>query len=868
MCLTNRRRCCESLGDGSEVVSLSNRFEVRCEPIRLRGARVPVIFGAPVSSGLSSMFGRDTESISQRQALRILLVEHDEVFARSISGMLEQAKETIGGVVVVASLAEGLERIKREQFGVILLEFFLPDGAGLANISVLQESAQHVPVIVLGAVDDEAIAVEAVHAGAQDYLVKTHINPNWLLRSIRHTIERHEADLALLRAEEKYHNIFDHLVEGIFQTTPEGMYLLANAALARIYGYATPDELMANVTDIGQRLYVAPGRREEFRRIMDEHDTITGFESQIFRKDGSIIWISENCRAIRNEQGRLLHYEGTVEDITARLQAQESVRESEALYHSLVETMPQNVFRKDLQGRFTFVNNQYCRHYGATEGEILGKTDFDFFPKELAAKYQADDCRVMSTGKSLEIVEEHQPLGQEKAYVQVVKTPLFSKTGQIVGLQGIFWDITEQRRTEERIRVAQESLRESEVLYHSLVDTMPQCIFRKDIEGRYTFTNREFCRFVGRSADEVIGKRIHDFLPPELAKLREEDDRRVMESRKPFTQIEQSKFENREDQFIQVLKIPISDASGRVTGLQGMFWDITDIKLAEQRITKAKDELAVSEELLRGKNLQMEDDLKMAREIQVAMLPQQYPVLPKGAAVEQGAFQFTHRYLPSGTVGGDFFSITPISDSEVAVFICDVAGHGVRSALITAMIRAIVEELRPIAHDPGLFVTKLNAKLSAILKPAGSPVLTTAFYMVGDSLTGRMRFVNAGHPKPMLVRRGAKSVDQIVNNSKLSQPVLGLFEKTSYQASEINLVPDDLLVLFTDGLYEVTSPNGELYSKEMLFASTKKHLKKTTAQLFDALLKEAQGFAANHQFDDDVCVVGVEYAGDKPASPR
>ena len=271
------------------------------------------------------MFGRDTDFVSRRQALKILLIEHDEAFARAIGGMLDQARETIGGVVTVTSLAEGLARIEQESFGVILLEFFLPDGAGLANIALLQDAAPLVPVIVLGAADDEAIAVEAVHGGAQDYLVKSHINPNWLLRSIRHTIERHESDLALLRAEEKYHGIFDHLVEGIFQTTPDGSYLLANAAIARIYGYASPDELMASVTDIGRRLYVAPGQREEFRRIMDEHDTITGFESQIFRKDGSIIWISENCRAIRDAKGQLLYYEGTVEDKIGRASCRERV---------------------------------------------------------------------------------------------------------------------------------------------------------------------------------------------------------------------------------------------------------------------------------------------------------------------------------------------------------------------------------------------------------------------------------------------------------------------------------------------------------------------------------------------------------------
>lgn len=816
------------------------------------------------------MLGReihDTAQVSRRQALRILLIEHDHNFAAGISAMLAQARERVGSIVIAPSLTEALALAEREEFGVILLEFFMPDGAGLANIAVLQNAAPQTPIIVLGAADDEAIAVEAVHAGAQDYLVKSQLNPGWLLRSLRYTIERHESEVALIAQEEKYHSIFDHLVEGIFQTTPDGRYLLANAALARIYGYASPEELMQSVTDIGQRLYVQPGRREEFRRIMDEHDTITGFESQIFRKDGSIIWISENCRASRDSKSRLLHYEGTVEDITARRQAQESVRESEALYHSLVETMPQNVFRKDLQGRFTFANQQYCRHYGAPLEEILGRTDFDFFPVELAVKYQADDHRVMVTGKTIEIVEEHQPLGHtRKSYVQVVKTPLYGKDGTIIGLQGIFWDITEQKLAEERVREAQESLRASEALYHSLVDTMPQCIFRKDLTGRYTFANREFCRFLGRTLEEVMGQTIYDFLPPELARLRQADDDRVMKLRRPVTHIEESMFAREEVKFIHVLKIPIFNASDEVTGLQGMFWDITDIKLAEQRLRAAKDKLAASEEKLRERNLQMENDLKTAREIQLAMLPQQYPVLPRGVDAEDSAFQFTHRYLPSGTVGGDFFSVTPISDLEVAVFICDVAGHGVRSALITTMIRALVEDLRPIAHDPGPFMSELNTKLFAILKPGGSTVLTTAFLLVANSATGQMRYVNAGHPKPFLLRRKAKTVEEIrTQPDGKSQAALGLFENYAYRASELKLTPRDLVLLFTDGLYEVHDENEKLYTRDMLAAAVSKRLTTSAGKLFDSLLNEVRAFAAEKPFEDDVCILGMEFLAAKTA---
>src|SRR5205814_5640142 len=117
----------------------------------------------------------------------------------------------------------------------------------------------------------------------------------------------------------------------------------------RIYGYDSPEELIQSLTDIERRLYVQEGRRDEFIRLMQEHDTISAFESQVYRKDGSVIWISENCRAVRDARGRLLYYEGTVEDITQRRLAEEKLRHSEALYHSLVETLPQNIFRKDLQ---------------------------------------------------------------------------------------------------------------------------------------------------------------------------------------------------------------------------------------------------------------------------------------------------------------------------------------------------------------------------------------------------------------------------------------------------------------------------------------------------------------------------------------
>jgi phosphoserine phosphatase RsbU/P len=660
-----------------------------------------------------------------QEKMKVLLIEHDSGFARYVGEMLGQARDFEAELLPTQDLNKGLSALNENHFDVVLMDMSVPDGAGLANVSLLRAGAPQLPIIVAGDSDDETIAIEAVHAGAQDYLVKSQLTPGWLDRSLRYAIERHRLDRALLEAEEKYHGVFDHLVEGIFQTTPEGRYLMANAALARIYGYDNPEELMQSLTDISSRLYVDEGRRAEFVRLMQQDDVLAGFESQVFRKDGTLIWISENCRAIRDRNGTLLYYEGTVEDTTHQHMAEEKLRHSEALYHSLVETLPQNIFRKNLDYRFTFANQQFCRVLSKPLEEIVGKTDFDFFPRELAEKYQRDDRRVIETGEPYETVEEHQPPGGGKLYVQVVKTPLRTVDGKIIGLQAIFWDITQQRMAEEKIR-------------------------------------------------------------------------------------------------------------------------------------KANAALAQSRRELSAKNLEMEDDLKMAREIQLTMLPQQYPVFPRDGTGSESVFQFTHRYLPTGSVGGDFFTISALSETQAGVFLCDVAGHGVRSALVTAMIRALVEELKPLAKNPGDFLTKLNGDLCAILRHTGTPLLTTAFYLAADWKTGVMLYANAGHPKPLHVRRHAGQVIPVLNASGKSQPALGLMEDTRYQCSEILLSPDDLVLLYTDGLIEVQSPKSDLYTQQLLNSAVQRLMRAPAPQLFDEVLSEVRLFSGGSGFSDDVCMVGME----------
>ena len=149
-----------------------------------------------------------------------------------------------------------------------------------------------------------------------------------------------------------------------------------------------------------------------------------------------------------------------------RKRAEEALQKSEAFYHSLVESLPQNIFRKDLDGRFTFGNGRFCNEIGMPLDEIVGKTDFDFFPAELAEKYRADDLGVIESGKPFEVVEKHVTPQGDTLYVQVIKTPVYDSTGKLIGVQGIFWDITEKFRAEEQLKKAYADLaaKEAELL--------------------------------------------------------------------------------------------------------------------------------------------------------------------------------------------------------------------------------------------------------------------------------------------------------------------------------------------------------------------------------------------------------------------
>jgi len=265
-------------------------------------------------------------------------------------------------------------------------------------------------------------------------------------------------------------------------------------------------------------------------------------------------------------------------EIADRKRAEEALRESEALYLSLVESLPLNVFQKDLEGKVVFGNRRYCETLERPLEELVGKTDFDLFAPELAEKYRRDDAAVIATGQVFEDVERHRRPDGELIYVEVLKAPLRDAKGEIVGVQGMFWDVTDRKRVEQ-------ALRESEHRFRALVETTSDWIWEVDQSGTYTYASPRVKDLLGYEADEVIGKTPFDLMPPEEAKRVAELFGQFAEARQPFVRLENTNLhKDGRRVVIESSGVPILDAHGKLLGYRGVDRDITEPKQAEEAL--------------------------------------------------------------------------------------------------------------------------------------------------------------------------------------------------------------------------------------------------------------------------------------------
>jgi PAS domain S-box-containing protein len=268
---------------------------------------------------------------------------------------------------------------------------------------------------------------------------------------------------------------------------------------------------------------------------------------------------------------------------------EDALRESQAFHASLVEVLPQSILRKSLDGQFTFGNRNFCNALHLPLEKIVGKSDFDFFPKELAEKYRNDDQNVIASGEVLDVIEEHLAPGGEKSFVQVVKTPVRDALGKVVGMQAIFWDVTERKR-------ADEALRESEERFRLLVEGVKDyAILMLDPGGHIASWNTGAERIFGYRTNEAVGRHLSILYTDEDVQLG-----------KPAQELREAEADGRfEDEGVRrrrdgspfwasVVMTALLDRNGLLRGFARVTRDITERKRAEEELKRTADELARS----------------------------------------------------------------------------------------------------------------------------------------------------------------------------------------------------------------------------------------------------------------------------------
>jgi PAS domain S-box-containing protein len=259
-------------------------------------------------------------------------------------------------------------------------------------------------------------------------------------------------------AEESYRKLFEGSVDGIYVTTPRGQILNANPALARMMLYGSSEDLIRGINDISEGIYVDPEARARYQQWMQRDGMVREFEYQVRRRDGSILWLSDNATAVRDEGGEIVRYEGTVRDITDQRRAEEAIAEGQRLLQLVIDTVPAVINVKDKQLQYVLMNRYMAGIFEIEPNEAIGRTTSDLMSRYGAQKTDENDRRVLATGRELGFYEEeYRDSSGNLRHWLVNKLPLLDADGGVESIVTVALDIGERKRGEQEMRKAKDA---------------------------------------------------------------------------------------------------------------------------------------------------------------------------------------------------------------------------------------------------------------------------------------------------------------------------------------------------------------------------------------------------------------------------
>jgi len=449
---------------------------------------------------------------------------------------------------------------------------------------------------------------------------------------VRDITERKLAQERLRQSEEKYRNMFDNAIEGMYQSTPDGHILNVNRAQASIFGYASPREMIEDIKNLDRDIYVRPEDRGKYKEILERQGFVEGFEVENFTRNGEKIWIALNTWVVQDKEGHTLYYEGITENITQKKMAAHALQESERRLTEITEFLPDPMFVIDLEGRILFWNRAMADLTGVSAKEMVGKgnreyalpfyqerrpllIDFVLNPEDLAQYYSA----FTREGDTCWAETDYLVRGRRCVLSGKAK-PLYDSNGSVIGAIESIRDITERKLMEEEIRqmnaelqqmVAErtaelvqanralaedidrrihieEAIRESERKYREMAELLPGTIFECDETGRLLFVNSQYYEKFGYGAGELAeGLTIYQMLVPE-DRQRAMDNVQLVLNGELRSGIEYMALRKDGVTFPILVNSTSIEQKGRHIGIRGFAVDISEHKKMAEELLKVQ----------------------------------------------------------------------------------------------------------------------------------------------------------------------------------------------------------------------------------------------------------------------------------------
>jgi len=448
------------------------------------------------------------------EPIKILIVDDNSDDVYIIKQLLKDITIIQFELLHEKSLNSGLDYLEREKFECVLLDLNLPDSQGIGTLKNLTNKFPELPIVILTIIDDEDIAIESLHYGAQDYLVKGKINGEIISRSIRYAIERKKTENSLINNERKYKNIIDTILEGLWMIDREGKTTYVNKQLADMLGYTREDMFNLPFFDFVDKDYRDDAKQFFERRkkgIKDMYDFCFN------KKDGSILWVIVSASPIFDNKGKFAGAIGLLTDITERKLIEESLKKSSQEWYSTFNSISDVVCIISNNGEILRCNDAAGKFFNKPSKEIVGNMCWKLVH---GTSMPIDECPILRMQKTHRREILTQQIGNKWFFSSA--DPLIDDTGNIIGAVHIMSDIT-------KYKLYQNALKESEEKFRALVENSTEYIIMIDLDGTIQFINRT----ISISREQAIGTSMYDYVPKKNIQNIRDSLERVRNTKKP-----------------------------------------------------------------------------------------------------------------------------------------------------------------------------------------------------------------------------------------------------------------------------------------------------------------------------------------------